>query len=253
MDERLPPTAAVGFEAGATAYERGRPSYPAEAIETLARELAIAPGCRVLDLAAGTGKLTRLLVATGATVVAVEPGAAMRAQLATAAPGVEVLDGTAEAIPLPDDSVDAATVAQAFHWFRRAEALDELARVLRPSGGLGLLWNERDDDVPWVAELTAIIHAHDDPERPAYERGVDWAAVVAAAGGWAPVRQERFRLDQPMDAETLVDRAVSTSFVAAGGPDVVATVSDQVRALVAGFPPTFTLPYVTHLWWTELA
>ncbi len=253
MEERLHPSAAIGFETGAAAYERGRPSYPAAAVERLVRELELAPGRRVLDLAAGTGKLTRLLVATGAAVVAVEPVAAMRAQLVAAVPGVEVLDGTAEANPLPDDAVDAATVAQAFHWFRRDEALAELSRVLRPGGGLVLVWNERNDDVAWVAQLTTIIHAHDDPDRPTYERRVDWAAVVAAAGGWAPVREARFPLDQPMDADTLVDRAVSTSFVAAGGPAAAATVADQVRTLVADFPPTFALPYVTHLWWTKLA
>ena len=147
--------AEAGFGRGAATYERGRPSYPADAIDVLVRELGIGPDRDVLDLAAGTGKLTRLLVPTGARLVAVEPVAAMADQLRTAVPGVEVHDGTAEAIPLPDGSVDAVVVGQAFHWFDAPVALAEIARVLRPGGGLGLIWNERDSSVPWVAELTA--------------------------------------------------------------------------------------------------
>src|SRR2546428_10375077 len=109
-------SAAKGFAAGADAYERGRPEYSAEAIEQLVRELAIGPGSRVLDLAAGTGKLTRQLVGTGAELVAVEPVAEMRAKLQGVLPDVEAVEGTAEVIPLPDHSGDAVVVRQAVHW-----------------------------------------------------------------------------------------------------------------------------------------
>ena len=121
----------LSFETVADAYERARPGYAPAAVEWIAERL---PFGRVLDLAAGTGKLTRQLVARGADVVAVEPGEEMRAVLARVVPGVEVLAGSAEAIPLPDESVDTVTVAQAFHWFRAEEALAEIHRVLRPGG-----------------------------------------------------------------------------------------------------------------------
>ena len=116
-------SAAKGFAAGADAYERGRPEYSPEAIERLAGELGIGPGSRVLDLAAGTGKLTRQLAATGAELVAVEPIAEMRAKLIAALPQVEAVEGTAEAIPLPNHSVDAVVVGQAFHWFDSIRAV----------------------------------------------------------------------------------------------------------------------------------
>ncbi|HWJ96893.1 MAG TPA: methyltransferase domain-containing protein, partial [Acidimicrobiales bacterium] len=142
--------AAEGFGAGAAAYEKGRPSYSDDVVAWLVERLGIAPGRTVVDLAAGTGKLTRLLAATGASVTAIEPVDAMRDQLLQACPGVEAVSGTAEAIPLPDRTVDALTVAQAFHWFDPAAALAEIARVLRPGGALGIVFNERDTREPWV-------------------------------------------------------------------------------------------------------
>jgi SAM-dependent methyltransferase len=196
----------------------------------------------VLDLAAGTGKLTRLLVPTGAHVVAVEPVEAMRALLA----GVEVLDGTAEAIPLPDASVDAVTVGQAFHWFDAPAALAEIDRVLRPGGGLGLIWNERDESIPWVDEYGRIFRWQ--VERP-YAHGVDWAAVVDASGRFSPAQHRRFGWEQVLDEDGLVDRALSTSYVATWSAERQAEVAREIRLLVAGFPALIRLPYVTDLYW----
>src|SRR5690349_9949875 len=151
--------AAVGFERGADDYERARPSYPDAAVDLIVDVCGLGPGVTVCDLAAGTGKLTRLLVPSGAEIVAVEPVAAMRDQLLRAVPGVEVLDGTAETIPLGDGSVDAVTVAQAFHWFDTDRALPELRRVLRPGGHLVLIWNVRDESVDWVSRFTELLVA----------------------------------------------------------------------------------------------
>jgi len=153
------PTAAAGFGSAADAYERGRPSYPDDAVAYLAAELRLGPAARVLDLAAGTGKLTRLLVEGGAEVVAVEPVAAMRAALERAVPGVTVVDGTAESIPLADGSVDAVTVAQAFHWFDAEAAIVEIHRVLRRGGRLGLIWNVMGADAGWLAALRELVHS----------------------------------------------------------------------------------------------
>ena len=141
---------ATAFSDVADAYERGRPTYPDDAVRWLVGE----EPRDVVDLGAGTGKLTRSLVALGHRVTAVEPLDEMRSQLVGALPGVQALAGSAESIPLPAASADAVTCAQAFHWFDHAVALPEIARVLRPHGQLALVWNSRDDRDPWMARLS---------------------------------------------------------------------------------------------------
>lgn len=241
-EQPIPELARAGFTAGAGAYERGRPSYPAEAVRLLVDGLGIGPGRDVLDLAAGTGKLTRLLVVAGARVVAVEPVATMRAHIED----VPVHDGTAEALPFPDGSFDAVTVGQAFHWFDPVRAGAEIARVLRPGGGLGLVWNERDGSVPWVEDLDRLF---DWPRDRPYPKGVDWAAVIGATGHFGTVEHRRLTWAQELDADTLVDRVLSTSYVATWPADRQADTAERVRALVAGFGPRFRLPHVTDVYW----
>ena len=247
----IPPAAATGFQKGAAEYERGRPSYPDEAVGFLAEVLGLWPGRRVLDLAAGTGKFTRLLLATDADVVALEPVAAMRDAFAAAVPGVEMLDGTAEAIPLPGGSLDAVTVAQAFHWFRPAEAMAEIARVLRPGCGLGLVWNMRDESEPWVAEMSRIIH-WDQGTVPGYERAEEVAAKVATSDRFGPLQRGDFAYRQAMDVETLVARVASVSYVAAMEAAERGAILDEMRSLVAGFAEPFALPYTTAVYWCHL-
>lgn len=238
---------ACGFGSASEAYERGRPSYPTEAVALLVDQLGIGPGSLVVDLAAGTGKLTRLLVPSRATLVAVEPVGAMRDLLVGLVPEASVVAGAAEALPLADGSVDAVVVAQAFHWFRIEEALAELSRVLRTGGGLALLWNDRDESLPWVAELSALVRWDERPA-PSYD-GVDWPAVVAGAGTFEPLARAGFVLDQQLDAATLVDRVLSTSYVAAAPAGEQERVAEGVRRLVARFPPRFVLPYRTTVFW----
>jgi SAM-dependent methyltransferase len=150
---------ANSFGAVADVYERGRPLYPAEAIDWLIP----AQARRVADVGAGTGKLTRQLRDRGLDVIAVEPSAGMREQLRRAVPGVPVLGGTAERIPLAGGSVDVVLVAQAWHWVDPALAIPEVARVLAPGGRLGLLWNRRVEDEEWVADLSTIIGSRGTP------------------------------------------------------------------------------------------
>jgi SAM-dependent methyltransferase len=216
----------------------------------------IGPGRTVLDLAAGTGKLTRLLVPTGADVVAVEPVAAMRSTLTSLCPTVEDLDGTAEAIPLGDASVDAVTVAQAFHWFEPGPALAEIARVLRPGGALALVWNTRDRAADWVRAFGDLL-VDGDGERP-YDSyyDVDYAAVVAEHGGGAftEVEQQSTFWAQPMDAELLVARAASVSVVAATPEPERSEILRRVRHLAETHPelagrPVFAFPYTTNVFW----
>lgn len=240
------PTAAAGFQAGAADYERARPTYPHEAVDLLANELGLTPASQVCDLAAGTGKFTRLLVGRGFDVVAVEPVPAMRAQLAEVLPDVGVVDGTAESIPLPDGSVDAVTVAQAFHWFDADAALAEIRRVLRPGGGLAIVFNRRDESVPWVAEWSRVIDWHQRTVSR-YQR-TDWTALLEG-GGFTGVGSTEIPWVQPIDRDLLAARVRSTSYIGEMGAAEQQDYVDRVLALVADQADEFDLPYTTMLWW----
>lgn len=242
--------AARGFEAAAAAYEAARPGYPDEALALLRDEVGIRPGTRVLDLAAGTGKLTRRLLELEADVVAVEPVTAMRGQLQAILPDVEVLDGLGEAIPVPDASVEVVTVAQAFHWFDAPAALAEIARVLRPGGRLALLWNERDERTAWVDEMSRIIRWHE--RTVSRYQHVDWAAIVAAAGRFTRLEERTVRWDQPMTRQLLADRVRSISYIAAMPTAQRERLAADVVALVARRAEPFPLPYVCRVQWAAL-
>jgi SAM-dependent methyltransferase len=197
----------TAFSAVAAAYERGRPEYPQEAVRWLVGD---APR-DVVDLGAGTGKLTRGLVALGHRVTAVEPLAEMRVELGRAVPGVHVVEGSAEAIPLPDASADAVTCAQSFHWFDHGTALPEIARVLRPGGRLGLVWNSRDDRDPWMARLSAIIGNETVDEGD--------LAPVRPSGLFGPVEHATFGFAQVLDRAGLLDLILSRSYCAKLAPE----------------------------------
>jgi SAM-dependent methyltransferase len=208
----------------------------------------------VLDLAAGSGKLTRQLLPAGAELLAVEPSTAMRERLAATAPGVRVLEGTAEAIPLPDGALDAVTVGQAFHWFDGSRALAELHRVLRPGGRVGLIWNVRDESVPWMARITAVIDRYAG-DTPRYRDG-RWHAAFDASAGFTPLQGRRFRHRHQLDRGGLLDRFASISFLATL-PDsartrVLAEIEEIVEAepSLAG-PGLVAVSYRTDLFWTE--
>lgn len=206
------PTAAGGFEAAADDYDRYRPGYPDELAERLRHDLDLRPGTVVLDLAAGTGKLTGHLAAPGVDVLAVEPVAAMRAHLQRSWPSIAVIDGTAEDLPLPDASLDAVAIAQAFHWFDHTAALAELHRVLRPSGRVAIVFNERDLDTPVQAALDEVLA----PYRGSTPSWVDqsWLEALDAPPGFEVRVGPELRNEQRVDADGLLGRVRSVSFVA---------------------------------------
>ncbi len=228
--------AATGFARAADAYERGRPGYPAEALVPL----ALSPELTVVDLAAGTGKLTRPLVASGATVIAVEPVAEMRAALPAS---VRALRGTAERIPLDPGSADLVTVAQAFHWFDGDRALAEIHRVLRPGGRLALLWNRRGDDDPVNRAIDAVLARHR-ADTPSF--GADqWRAAFDRTTLFGPLEEHFFGNEQVLDADGLADRVGSISFVASLPLAERARVLVAARALAAEGP--VSVPYRTEV------
>lgn len=238
-------TAARGFEANAREYELARPGYPADAIEFLRERLGLKPGTRVVDVGAGTGKLTRLLVPTGAEVVAIEPVGAMRAQLARVLPGLVVHDASASHLPLGDTSVDAVVCAQAFHWFATAEVLLEFARVLFPGGHLALVWNVRDHSVGWVEELTALLRPYEG-DRPDHNRG-EWRAAFGPDVPFSVLETRFFHHEQPMTPDLLVARAASMSFVATLEETQRSEVLTRVRLLGERQGANFAMPYRTDV------
>ncbi len=247
-------SAAKGFAAGADAYERGRPGYSPEAIAHIVRELRVGAESRVLDLAAGTGKLTRELLPTGAQLVAVEPVPEMRAKLAAAVPAAEILKGTAEDIPLPNHSVDAVVVGQAFHWFDGIRAASEIRRVLRPTGGLALIWQARDASMQWVARLNEIIDRADDGH-PRFRTDA-WRQVFDRTALFDPLSVGEFGYAQRAGVQTFVDRVASISYIAALDEGRRQAVLDEVRDLFATDPATaglavIDLPHRVHVFVTR--
>jgi SAM-dependent methyltransferase len=232
--------AATGFARSVEAYERARPEYPPEAIAFLARELDLRPGRRVVDLAAGSGKLSRPLAKLGCEVIAVEPVDEMRAAIG---PGIEALAGTAESMPLADDSADAVTVGQAFHWFDGPKALAEIERVLRRGGALALVWNRRPVESSELHAAISEIMAPYRRDAPSHGSGA-WRDTFAGRD----LREERFDFVQRLDADGLADRVGSTSFIAALEEPERARVLERVRALVDG--GAVDVPYVceVHVW-----
>jgi SAM-dependent methyltransferase len=249
-DPRVDPVAAR-FGAVAADYDGGRPAYPRAVIDRLASVAGVGPGADVLDLAAGTGKLTRQLVETGASVVAVEPSAGMRAQFARSLPGVPLLDGTAEAIPLADGAVEVIAVAQAFHWFRTAAALDEIRRVLRPAGWLALTWNEP-PATGWARDVWDLRHqltgyTGDYP-------GNGWSAVLDADPRFGPRSTTVDSTTVMTSAEEVLRDSASRSYVISLDPDARRRVLDAVGTLLAEHPAlagrselTYERPCSLHL------
>lgn len=234
------PLAALGFSRTAAAYDRGRPEYPAAALAWLGERLDLRAGRDVLDLAAGTGKLTRPLAATGASVVAVEPLDAMRAAIG---PPARAVAGTAEAIPLPDGAVDAVTVGQAFHWFDHARALAEIHRVLRPGGALAIVWNTRRREDPLQAAIDELIG----PYRGTVPAHADqaWRAPLERSGLFGAVEERAFENEQRLDAQGLEDRVGSISFVASLDEPERGHVLARIRALAGA--GTVSLAYRTEV------
>jgi SAM-dependent methyltransferase len=233
-----------GFEQGADAYERGRPGYPPKAVRWLERRLELGPGRTVVDVGAGTGKLTRELLTSGAAVVAVEPVPAMRAVLEQAVPEARALDGTAERLPIQDGSADAVVVAQAFHWFDGPAALAEFHRVLCPEGRMALVWNRRLREQPLWRALSEITEPYR-RDTPAHYSG-EWRESVACSELFTAVDELEVPVEQDLDADELVDRIGSTSFIAALPESEHAQVLARIRAVADGAGGRVRLGYVTE-------
>jgi SAM-dependent methyltransferase len=226
----------LSFGSAAAAYERGRPSYPPEAIDWL-----LPTGARkVLDLGAGTGKLTTRLVERGLDVVAVDPIPDMLEVLRTSLPETHAVLGTAEDIPLEDNSVDAVLVAQAWHWVDPERAIPEVARVLRPGGRLALVWNTRDERLGWVRELGEIIGS--DGDRGRFD--------VALPPPFTDPQRHHVEWTNYLTPQALIDLVASRSYCITSPTEVRTRTLEQVRELLSTHPALanstgLAMPYVT--------
>ncbi|STZ72676.1 type 11 methyltransferase [Mycolicibacterium fortuitum] len=230
-----PKARSLSFGSEAAAYERGRPSYPPEAIDWLLPEGAH----DVLDLGAGTGKLTTRLVERGLDVIAVDPLPEMLELLSNSLPDTPALLGTAEEIPLADNSVDAVLVAQAWHWFDPERAVKEVSRVLRPGGRLGLVWNTRDERSGWVKDLGRIIGPEHDPN-----------SEVALGEPFGEIERHTVEWTSYLTPQALIDLVASRSYCITSPEKVRTRTLEQVRELLATHPALanssgLALPYVT--------
>jgi SAM-dependent methyltransferase len=241
-------TASKAWGESAELYERARPGYPPEAIDFL-HELGLGPDSDVLDLAAGTGKLTRALIAAGARVTAVEPLFAMRQMLQQRLPEATVMEGTAERIPVQDETIDLVTVAQAFHWFDADAAMKEVARVLRPGGGLAAIWNVRDESVEWMAMISELLQGLRG-DAPSHASG-NWRKPFAAAGSpFEPLELKTFRHSQEVTRADAVDVFASRSFMSVMPAHEREVLLERVAEQLPK-TETVVIPYITELYWTR--
>jgi ubiquinone/menaquinone biosynthesis C-methylase UbiE len=216
----------LSFDRVASDYERARPPYVEDAVDWALERLGLRLGSRVLDLGAGTGKLTRQLLARGLDVVAVEPGDEMRAVLGRELPGLETMAGRAEKIPLDDASIDGITVGQAFHWFETERALAEMHRVLRPGGGFALLWNHFNQDDPLLGAVDELLSPRDPARRSRWRERYD-------AQRFGPLEERAFYEKRSMSADRLAAWVASTSRVIAAPADEQLEIDREVRRLAA--------------------
>jgi SAM-dependent methyltransferase len=245
----------LSFGPAADLYDRIRPRYPQAALRWILTDVPAAASSVVVDLGSGTGILTRQLEALGYHVIPVEPDAGMRAK---AGPGARA--GTAEEIPLPDGSVDAVLAGQSYHWFDHPRAHAEIARVLGPGGIFAPIWNDRDEDVPWVAALSDVAEDHrgnsgDDRTIGAIKDDI-MARKLGAATEFGPVELELFHQSVTHTPETLVALMRSRSWYLVADPDGKARMDAAIRDLCATHPDLagrdeFELPYVTRAYRTR--
>ncbi|AVE03469.1 SAM-dependent methyltransferase [Pseudomonas palleroniana] len=247
-------SAQQGFSTQAATYVQGRPDYPRQLIGWLGEALGVEPQSTVIDLGAGTGKFTRLLSTLTPALIAVEPIAAMAAQLVRSLPDVRLVEGTAESIPLGDATADAVVCAQAFHWFATQAALAQIHRVLKPGGRLGLVWNVRDESVDWVAAISAIITPYEG-DTPRFHTG-RWREAFTGKYFSAPELTCFPYQHVGSPQEVIMDRFLSVSFIAALPDAEKAKVRAQLQALIDTHPalqgrdsvafPYQTQAYVCH-------
>jgi SAM-dependent methyltransferase len=236
MDEQIFQRRRLSFGAAADTYDRVRPSYPAEAL----RWALGGQPAEVIDLGAGTGLLTQVLVELGHRVTAVDPDPDMRARLAMRLPGAVAVEGSAERIPMPDGSADAVLAGQAYHWFDAEVAHAEIARVLRPGGIFAPIWNLRDESLTWVARLSEV-------DRDGSTQG-KLLSPDEFGEAFGPIGLRDFQHSQTHTAGTLLALLKSRSSYLTASAERQREIEEAVQTIAADLPDSFELPYVTRVY-----
>jgi SAM-dependent methyltransferase len=248
MQADQPSTA--GYNNVAHDYDKGRPDYPLEIIPFLTTVLELQPNTTVLDLAAGTGKVTKALKPLGLNLCAVEPVAEMRKVFAHLYPDVPILDGTAEKIPLPNGSVDVVIVGTAFHWFDTEKALAEIARVLKPGGRLGLIWNARANEVDWVKKVCSVL------ENTTTHDKMQWREEFEKTTLFAPLQHHTHAYSFRGTAQDVIARLFSSKSMGKLSPAEKKAAVAAVLQILATHPDTkdqetFDIPYRVEIYWSK--
>jgi SAM-dependent methyltransferase len=234
--------AATGYSRGTDRYHRSRPTYHPDLVRRVIDRYGSGT---VVEHGAGTGIFTRQVTELGLKVIAIEPVYSMRDALTTGMPDADVRVGSAENIPLDDDTVDTVIASQSFHWFDYRPALDEIHRVLRLGGHLVTVWNVRDNSVDWVAACTAVLDRYAG-EAPRH-RSMTWRRAINSDSRFGSVDEWRIDNPFPTDLEGVIDRTLSTSFIAPLSPERQNEVTDQIEAIVEPLGASFDYPYVSQL------
>lgn len=247
-------TARAGFSQEPDRYDRGRPEYPSGVVELLGDLFGLKASSVLVELGAGTGKFTQRLVDAGLRPIAVEPIRAMREELRRRKLPTTILGAVAERLPFRDDCLEAVVAAQAFHWFALDRALPELARVLKLWGGVGLVWNVRDDRVRWQRELTRLLDEYRSGTPTHHTKA--WTRAFARSPAFETISVRSFHHDQPMDDARLVDRVSSVSFIALLPPERRAELLERARDVAREAPRDpetglYAMRYRTDVYWTR--
>lgn len=245
----------VGYEIVASAYEKGRPDYPQTAMAHFISALKLEPGKWVLDLAAGTGKLSKAVQESGVDLVGVEPVLEMRKIFSRELPGVSILEGSAEQIPLEDGAVDCVMVGTAFHWFDGEKALNEIARVLKPRGKLGLIWNIFDKQAPWVREVRALLEKEMVQQNPTHD-SLEWKNAFDETTLFGPLLHLTYSYCYPGTAQDVVNRVFSAKVLGMVSAEKRDEIVSRVLHILDTHPATrgkeiFDIPYRVEIYWTQ--
>ena len=246
-------TALLGYKDVANTYDNGRPGYPDEAINFIKKNFEISEPKCILDLGAGTGKFTQYFVNSGANVVAVEPVPGMLASLLEKFPDVIGLNGTAELIPVGDGSVDIVICAQAFHWFNATKAGAEIFRILKAGGYIVMVWNRCDESYCWVKSLTEIINPFSS-DTPQFQTS-DWKIPFKEGTRFSSLKSKEFAHSHLGDSNMVLDRVLSTSFIAKLPDREKNRIKKKVDELISITPDLqgaqVKFPYKTELFWCQ--
>ncbi len=253
---QLPVEVTRGFTRGSGHYERTRPGYPPAALRFVHQKFHLGPGRHVVDVGAGTGKWTRELVTTGAEVTAVEPLPAMRRILRQQVPGARVVAARGEATGLPTRSTDLITLAQSFHWLDAERALAEFRRILRPGGGLAVLYNHRDEPGARGSEVRALLAEYQPDSYRAYGEGA-WKRTLERSPFYSDLQIFRYRHSQLLTREEMLERYQSVSFISALSPSRRDQFLERLATILDDFSGRsrthrFRIPYRGAIYWCRL-